>query len=60
VSATLARIQPLVGQGDWQTSDHAAQRMLDQGVAGADLEASIGTAIVIEDYPAYYAGPCIK
>jgi hypothetical protein len=59
MSETLARIRALVAQEDWRASSHALERLVEHGITPSELADCITTGIAIEDYPSYYAGPCV-
>lgn len=37
---------------------HAATAMFEDGFTRADLERVLATALLLENYPGYYRGPC--
>ena len=59
MSTTFDRVRGLVKLGDWSGSDHALLRLEENGIVASDLADRIDLGLVIEDYPDYYAGPCI-
>jgi Domain of unknown function (DUF4258) len=59
VVATFDKIKPLVIEDKILVSQHAFRRMVSHSIASDDLVASIGSAVVVEDYPSYYAGPAV-
>ena len=59
VSATFDRVRELVKLNDWRGSDHALLRLDENGIVASDLADRIDLGLVIEDYPGYYAGPCV-
>ena len=59
MSATFDKIRDLVRKEAWRASDHALQKMAESDIIASDLADGIGIAEVIEDYPAYHAGPCV-
>ena len=58
-SATFDKVRPLIASGDWVASDHALQRVDENGIIVGDLVASIASGEPVEDYPTYHAGPCV-
>jgi Domain of unknown function (DUF4258) len=58
VSVTFENVRVLVGKDDWRASDHALQRLAESAIIVSDLADGILSAVVIEDYPSYHAGPC--
>ena len=56
---TLARIKTLAASGEVLLSQHAYDRLAENGIAAADIEAGIAGAIEIEDYPEYHKGPSV-
>ena len=42
-----------------RVSQHAFRRLTSHSIVSDDLIVSIGSAVVIEDYPTYYSGPAV-
>jgi hypothetical protein len=59
VSDTFTKIQQLVIADKIRVSQHAFRRLGSHSIRSDDLVASIGSAAVLEDYPAYYSGPAV-
>ena len=56
---TLARVKALAAAGDALLSQHAYDRLAENGISTADIEAGIASAIEIEDYPEFHKGPSV-
>lgn len=56
---TLARVKTLVAAGDAVVSEHAYERLAQNGIFTADVEDGIEAAIEIENYPEFYKGPSV-
>ena len=59
MSDTFDKIKQLVIDDKMRVSQHAFRRMGSHTIASDDLVASIGSAVVLEDYPAYYSGRAV-
>lgn len=59
MSATFNRVRELVKLDDWYGSDHALLRLEENAIVASELADRIDLGLVIEDYPGYYAGPCV-
>ena len=59
MNATFERVRDLIGQDDWQVSDHALERIIEKGIIASELADGIASGVVVEDYPGYHAGPCV-
>jgi hypothetical protein len=59
VSDTLGKIKQLVIADKTRVSQHAFRRLGSHSIRSDDLVASIVSAVVLEDYPAYYSGPAV-
>lgn len=59
VSAVFDIVCRLVEDGDWRASDHGLQRLGEENIIASDLVDGIDSAVVVEDYPDYHAGPCV-
>jgi len=51
MSDTLARIIPLIQQGDAKISEHGYDELADENIQVRDVIASSNDAILVEDYP---------
>lgn len=59
MSTTFDRIKQLVIADNFRVSQHAFRRMTSHGIVSDDLVLSIGSAVVLEDYPTYRTGPAV-
>jgi hypothetical protein len=59
MSLTLERIRELVTRREVQISDHGYDELADDDLFVDDILAGLAAAVVVEDYPAYYKGPCV-
>jgi len=59
MSQTLAQVQKLVAVGKIRISDHGYDELAADGILVGEVIAGVATAIVVEDYPDYYKGPCV-
>ena len=59
MGGTLARIKVLAAAGEVLLSQHAYDRLAENGITAADIEAGISGAVEIEDYPEYHKGPSV-
>jgi uncharacterized protein DUF4258 len=59
VSDTFDKIKQLVIADKIRVSQHAFRRLSSHSIRSDDLVASIVSAVVLEDYPAYYSGPAV-
>lgn len=59
MSATFDIVRRRIEAGDWRASDHGLQRLGEHAIIASDLVDGIGSAMVVEDYPDYHAGPCV-
>jgi Domain of unknown function (DUF4258) len=56
---TLAQIKALAVAGEVLLSEHAYDRLAENGISATDIEAGIAGAVEIEDYPEYHKGPSV-
>lgn len=56
---TLDLVRQAVATGERLLSDHAFDRLVENGISAADLELGLESAIEIEDYPDAYKGPSV-
>jgi hypothetical protein len=56
---TLARIEALAAAGEVLLSQHAYDRLAENGMSVADIETGVAGAIEIEDYPEFHKGPSV-
>lgn len=59
MSETLTKIRELVGRREVYVSDHGYDELANDGVFIQDILSGILNAILVEDYPNYYKGPCV-
>jgi hypothetical protein len=59
MSETLASIQRLVAAGRTRLSEHGRDELAADNIGIADVIGSVPTAVVVEDYPAYFKGPSV-
>jgi hypothetical protein len=56
---TLPRIKALAASGEVVLSLHAYDRLAENGISVTDIEAGVGGAEELEDYPEYHKGPSV-
>jgi hypothetical protein len=56
---TLARIKALAAAGDLLLSQHAYDRLAENGIYAGDIEAGVASAVEVEDYPEFHKGPSV-
>src|SRR2546423_6525311 len=54
----MARIVQAVNSGLYRYTIHGAQQRIARHLTRSDIEATIGSGEVIEDYPTHHYGPC--
>jgi len=59
MAGTLARIKTLAASGDALLAQHAYDRLAENGISAADIEAGVANAIEVEDYPDFHKGPSV-
>jgi hypothetical protein len=59
MSDTLEGIQQLVAGGDVRISAHGYDELANDGLSAREILSSIGSAILVEDYPTYPKGASI-
>jgi hypothetical protein len=59
MSRTLELVQRLMAEGQVRISDHGYDEMAADGVLIREILNGIGEAVVVEDYPEYFKGPCV-
>lgn len=59
MSQTLQRVRELVARGEIMISAHGYDELATDGILVREILASVGGAIVVEDYPDYPKGPCV-
>ena len=56
---TISKVQVLAKRGEVITSRHGFRELAADDILLDDLQRGLEAAVVIEDYPAYYAGPLV-
>jgi hypothetical protein len=59
LSETLTQIQALVARGAVRISDHGYDELAKDDISVSDIVAGLGSAVVVEDYPAAMRGPTV-
>jgi len=59
MSETLQKIRLLVRQGKFRVSDHGYDELSSDGLLAGEVLTGIESAVVVEDYPGYFKGPCV-
>ena len=59
MNATLALVQLLIAKGEVLISQHAYDRLSQNGIAMVEVELGASNAVVVEDYPTFHKGPSI-
>ena len=59
MSSTLSQVQALAAAGDVVLSQHAYDRLAENGIAARDIEVGIALAATVEDYPDFHKGPSV-
>jgi hypothetical protein len=57
MSEVLRRVQTLVLSGDYLTSDHGFNELVEDAIIASDVINGIAAAIAIEEYPDRVRGP---
>lgn len=59
MSETLTKIVALVAKGERVVSEHAYERLAENGINTTDIEVGVANAVSIEDYPDAHRGPSV-
>jgi Domain of unknown function (DUF4258) len=59
MSPTLKQVQKLVAEQKLLVSDHGYDELASDDIFVQDVIDGLADAVVIEDYPDYYKGPCV-
>jgi hypothetical protein len=58
-SETLEKIRALVGQGKVLISNHGYDELAADDITVAEAVDGLSAAVVVEDYPDFFKGPCV-
>ena len=56
---TSQQVVDLVAKGEVRVSEHGYDELAADGILLRDLVASVASAELVEDYPAFAKGPCV-
>jgi uncharacterized protein DUF4258 len=59
MSQTLQLVQQLVARGEIRISEHGYDELSADGILVRDVLLGVANAVLIEDYPDYFKGPCV-
>ncbi|PTL35815.1 hypothetical protein CLG94_08660 [Candidatus Methylomirabilis limnetica] len=59
MSHTLQLVQELVARQEVKVSAHGYDELAADGILIKDILAGVQDAMVVEDYPDYFRGPCV-
>lgn len=59
MSKTLELIQALASRGKLKVSLHGYEELANDEIRVRDAVSGLSTAVVVEDYPTYFKGPCV-
>jgi len=59
MSQTLQLIQQLVARGEIRISEHGYDELSADRISIQDILYGVADAILVEDYPEYFKGPCV-
>lgn len=60
MSKTFERILELIERREVLVSDHGYDELVEDDLLVKDVMIGVDKAIVLEDYPDYHKGPCVK
>jgi hypothetical protein len=59
MSQLLLQILDLIERGEISISAHGYDELAEDGLLVRDVMANISMAVVVEEYPDYFKGPCV-
>ena len=59
MSQTLQLIQQLVARGEIRISEHGYDELSTDNISVWDILHGVADAVLVEDYPEYFKGPCV-
>ena len=59
MSQTLQLIQQLVARGEVRISEHGYDELSVDNISVRDILSGVPDAVLVEDYPEYFKGPCV-
>lgn len=59
MSQTLQLIQRLLARGEVRISEHGYDELSADNISVSDILRGVADAVLIEDYPEYFKGPCV-
>jgi hypothetical protein len=60
MSETFDKVCALVERAEVKISDHGYDEMSDEDILAREVLAGASEGIVVEDYPTYAKGPCVR
>ena len=59
MSQTLELVQQLAASGEVRISEHGYDELAADNISVQDILFGISSAVLVEDYPDYFKGPCV-
>jgi len=59
MGAIFAKVQALARKGEIRISDHGYDELAEDDIFVREIVASVGDALVVEEYADYPKGPCV-
>lgn len=59
MSQILQRILELIERGEVRISAHGYDELAEDGILVRDVMDNVSKAVVVEEYPDYFKGPCV-